>query len=56
MIEISKAAHDEDALDEDDNEFEEDEVAYMEILEYVRAGALLMYEELQPLQSTRTLH
>jgi hypothetical protein len=56
MVEISRAAHDDEVLDEDDNEFEEDEIAYMEILEYVRAGTLLMYEELQPLQSTRTLH
>ena len=56
MIEISRASHDDDGLDEDDNDFEEDEVAYMEILEYVRTGALLIYEELQPLQSTRTLH
>jgi uncharacterized protein len=56
MIEISRAAHDEDTADEDDSDFEEDEVAYMEIHEYVRAGTLLIYEELQPLQSTRTLH
>lgn len=56
MIEISRAAHDENAVDEDDNDFEEDEVAYTEILEYVRTGTLLIYEELQPLQSTRTLH
>jgi len=56
MIDISRAAHDEDAFDEAGSDFEEDEVAYMEILEYVRAGTLLIFEELQPLQSTRTLH
>ena len=56
MVEISRAALEEESSDEDDSDFEEDEVAYMEILEYVRAGTLLIYEELQPLQSTRTLH
>jgi len=31
-------------------------MAYMEIEEYVRMGVLLVYEELQPLQSTQTIH
>jgi uncharacterized protein len=56
MIEISRAVHDEDSADEDESDSEEDEVAYTEIMEYVRAGTLLIYEELQPLQITRTLH
>jgi yecA family protein len=54
MVEISRASHEvDDAVVESD---EEDEVAYMEIEEYVRMGALLIYEELQPLQSTQTIH
>ena len=56
MVEISRASHEVDdaaVADQDDNE---DEVAYMEIEEYVRMGTLLIYEELQPLQSTQTIH
>ena len=41
--------------DEAANE-DEDEVALMEIEEYVRMGVLLIYEELQPLQTTQTIH
>ena len=33
-----------------DDDSEEDEVAFMEVSEYVRMGILLIYEELQPLQ------
>jgi uncharacterized protein YgfB (UPF0149 family) len=40
-------------MEEDD---EEDEVAFMEVSEYVRMGILLIYEELQPLQSSQTVH
>ena len=39
---------------EDDSD--EDEVAFMEVTEYVRMGTLLIYEELQPLQSSQTVH
>ncbi|MGB5517136.1 MAG: YecA family protein [Gammaproteobacteria bacterium] len=55
MVEISRATHevDDGAVTEIE---EEDEVAYMEIEEYVRMGALLIFEELQPLQSTQTIH
>ena len=57
IIEISRLSQ--EALDdEDDSESaqEQDEVAFMEVMEYVRMGILLIYEELQPLQSSRTLH
>ena len=60
ILEISRAgfaADDEAELDdqsEDDNE--EDEIAFMEVTEYVRMGTLLIYEELQPLQSSQTVH
>jgi uncharacterized protein YgfB (UPF0149 family) len=55
IIEISRAgyvADDEAELDAD----EDDEVAFMEVSEYVRMGILLIYEELQPLQSSQTVH
>ena len=32
---------------------ESDEAAYTEIVEYVRMGVLLLYEELQPVPTTR---
>jgi uncharacterized protein YgfB (UPF0149 family) len=32
---------------------EADETAYMEIVEYVRISVLLLYEELQPVSTTR---
>ena len=60
ILEISRAgyvADDEAELDtsvESDND--EDEVAFMEVSEYVRMGILLIYEELQPLQSSQTVH
>lgn len=56
MVEISRAGHDvDDGGDEAANE-DEDEVALMEIEEYVRMGVLLIYEELQPLQTAQTIH
>jgi len=60
ILEISRAgyaADDEAELNtsvEDNNE--DDEVAFMEVTEYVRMGTLLIYEELQPLQSSQTVH
>jgi len=51
FIEISRAGFDHLA----DNYDEEDEVAYMEISEYVRTGILLINEELQPLKTAYTL-
>ncbi len=60
ILEISRAGYmvdDEAELNtaiEEDNE--EDEVALMEVTEYVRMGVLLIYEELQPLQSSQTVH
>lgn len=53
MIEISRVGQ--DSL-EADSEDEQDEIAFMEVMEYVRMGTLLIYEELQPLQSSQTLH
>jgi len=56
ILEISRAGYIADdeaelnAMAEDDGE--EDEVAFMEVTEYVRMGTLLIYEELQPLQSS----
>jgi yecA family protein len=56
MVEISRAGQDvDDGGDEAANE-DEDEVALMEIEEYVRMGVLLIYEELQPLQTAQTIH
>jgi len=59
ILEISRAGYVADkeaelATDEEDSE--EDEVAFMEVCEYVRMGILLIYEELQPLQSSQTVH
>jgi yecA family protein len=56
MIEISRARHDADDEEAEESDANDDEVAYMEIEEYVRMGVLLIYEELQPLQSTQTIH
>ena len=60
ILEISRAGYvaDDEAelsvdLEEDD---EENELAFMEVTEYVRMGILLIYEELQPLQSSQTVH
>jgi uncharacterized protein len=56
MIEISRAGHDVDDAGVEESDDNDDEEAYMEIEEYVRMGVLLIYEELQPLQSTQTIH
>ena len=56
MIEISRAGHDVDDTGVEESDENDDEEAYMEIEEYVRMGVLLIYEELQPLQSTQTIH
>ena len=47
IYEISHARFDYDMMDE------ADEAAYMEIVEYVRMGVLLLYEELQPVPAAR---
>ena len=47
FYEISHARFDYDTMDE------ADETAYVEIVEYVRMGVLLLYEELQPVPTTR---
>jgi len=55
IVEISRAGY---AAD-DEAEIavtEDDELAFMEVSEYVRVGVLLVYEELQPLQSSQTVH
>ena len=41
--------------DEDDEEDEMNEVAYMDIVEYVRMGVLLINEELQPMNRPQTI-
>jgi len=51
IIEISKA---DTATDEEVSE--EDELAYVEIVEYLRTGTLLISEELQPMQIAQTIH
>ena len=60
ILEISRAgyvADDEAELNADTEEDdEENELAFMEVTEYVRMGTLLIYEELQPLQSSQTVH
>lgn len=64
ILEISRAAYASDdegeASDEAEDlsaeDQEEDELAFMEVSEYVRMGVLLIYEELQPLQSSQTVH
>jgi len=59
ILEISRAgyvADNEAELATDEEGSEEDEVAFMEVSEYVRMGILLIYEELQPLQSSQTVH
>jgi yecA family protein len=59
ILEISRAgyvADNEAELATDEENTEEDEVAFMEVSEYVRMGVLLIYEELQPLQSSQTVH
>ncbi len=59
ILEISRAgyvADDEAEQAVEEGNSEEDEVAFMEVCEYVRVGVLLIYEELQPLQSSTTVH
>ncbi len=56
MVEISRAGHDVDDADIENSDDNEDELAYMEVEEYVRMGVIYIYEELQPLQSTQTIH
>ena len=59
ILEISRAgyvADNEAELATEEEDSEEDEVAFMEVCEYVRMGILLIYEELQPLQSSQTVH
>lgn len=60
ILEISRAGYtvdDEDDSDSgDESVYDEDEAAFMEVSEYVRIGILLIYEELQPLQSSQTVH
>ena len=51
IIEISKAESDRES-----DPTEEDEQAYVEIVEYIRTGTLLISEELQPLQMAQTIH
>ena len=55
FIEISRASNDVGELDDDSDE-EEDEHAFVEIVEYVRTGVLLINEELQPLQTSQIIH
>jgi len=58
MIEISRAGYEDDAgveEEKEDDSSEDNEVAYMEIMEYVRTGTLLVHEELQPMQSSNTI-
>lgn len=61
FIEISRAghdvgSHDDDSEDDEATSEEEDERAFMEIVEYVRTGVLLVNEELQPLQTSQVIH
>ncbi len=59
ILEISRAgyvADDEAEQAVEEAGDDEDEVAFMEVSEYVRVGVLLVYEELQPLQSSQTVH
>ena len=53
FIEISRAEYDTENIDKIS---EEDEMAYVEIMEYVRTGVLLINEEMQPLKASSTLH
>ena len=55
FIEISRAGNNVTDLDED-SDAEEDEQAFVEVVEYVRTGVLLINEELQPLQTSQIIH
>lgn len=50
IIEITRVG-----IDDDASVGEDDEIAFMEITEYVRTGILLVHEELQPMQAGATL-
>jgi yecA family protein len=56
FIEISRAGHGLEYDDSESQSTEADEMAYVEIMEYVRTGVLLINEELQPVRSTQTVH
>jgi yecA family protein len=56
FIEISRAGNDVADLDEDSDDGEEDEQAFVEVVEYVRTGVMLINEELQPLQTSQIIH
>ena len=56
FVEISRLGAQSLEDDEDAAALEQDEVAFTEVLEYVRMGAVLIYEELQPLQASQTIH
>ncbi len=56
IIEISRIGQESLDAESGDDALEQDEVAFMEVAEYVRMGTLLIYEELQPLQASQTLH
>lgn len=56
FIEISRAGNNVADLDDDSDDGEEDEQAFVEIVEYVRTGVLLINEELQPLQTSQIIH
>jgi len=55
FIEISRAGNNVTDLDEDSDD-EEDEQAFVEVVEYVRTGVMLINEELQPLQTSQIIH
>lgn len=54
FIEISRAGH--DTADEALEATEEDELAFVEVVEYVRTGVMLINEELQSLVPSPTVH
>ena len=58
FVEISRAGHstgDDDVIEVVDTN-EEDELAFVEVVEYVRTGVLLINEELQSMVPSPTLH
>jgi len=54
FIEISRAGH--ESVDEAPIVTEDDEIAFVEVVEYVRTGVMLINEELQTLMPSPTLH